>query len=225
MSLYTAAPPAVRPLAAGGAGHIVVVADRTAAVPPWAAEWSAWSGRELLLQPVDAPAGAGPCAVSGAWAEAVTDAAAHAARVLALRTTGRPPRPRSVVAAVRDLPDDVLVVADAAENAARLGAALALVHGVPMSFGERSVDLRGALDHGRRLLDAAARQVAVREPGLRVTARLLRARPHELVGEDIDADLLVLGGPRAGRSGGLGLVARSALHHAPCPVLLVPRPV
>jgi nucleotide-binding universal stress UspA family protein len=44
-----------------------------------------------------------------------------------------------------------------------------------------------------------------------------------VVGERLDADLVVLGGPRPGTDGALGLVALSALHHAPCPVLLVPR--
>ena len=63
--------------------------------------------------------------------------------------------------------------------------------------------------------------------------QLLRVRPHELVGEALDADLLVVGGPRtdtgrptAGRRSSpavSGLVAHSALHHAPCPVLLAPR--
>jgi nucleotide-binding universal stress UspA family protein len=53
---------------------------------------------------------------------------------------------------------------------------------------------------------------------------LARVRPHELVGEELDADLLVVGGPRADVPDRLGLVARSALHHAPCAVLLIPRP-
>ena len=65
------------------------------------------------------------------------------------------------------------------------------------------------------------------------STQLLRVRPHELVGEELDADLLVVGGPRTEHGaterrgsvqpGGMGLVAHSALHHAPCPVLLAPR--
>jgi nucleotide-binding universal stress UspA family protein len=129
---------------------------------------------------------------------------------------------RRFVAAVRGLPADGPVVRDAAACAARAGAALTLVHAVPHSFAERSVGLAAALAHGRRLLDAAARQAAVQEPDLPVDTTLLRMRPHELVGEALDADLLVLGGGRPHRPGP-GLVACSALHHAPCPVLLVPR--
>jgi nucleotide-binding universal stress UspA family protein len=106
------------------------------------------------------------------------------------------------------------------------------VHAVPCSFGERSVDLAGAVAHGRRLLDAAAAHAEALRAGLVPNTQLLRVRPHELVGEALDADLLVVGGPRTGprtdhpgsvQPGGLSLVAHSALHHAPCPVLLTPR--
>ena len=54
---------------------------------------------------------------------------------------------------------------------------------------------------------------------------LIRAWPHEIVGELLDADLLVLGGPRSESNGQIGLVAASALRHAPCAVLLAPRPM
>ena len=84
-----------------------------------------------------------------------------------------------------------------------------------------------AVAHGRRLLDAAASRATAQEPGLVVDCELLRVRPYELVGGTLDADLLVVGGPRTqhrgARAPGGGLVAHSALHHAPCPVLLTPR--
>ena len=135
-----------------------------------------------------------------------------------------------IVAAVRRLPDDALVVADAAACAALLNGRLTIVHAVPRSFAERSVGLDGAVAHGRRLLDAAASRAAAHEPGVVVDCELLRVRPYELVGEALHADLLVVGGPRAARHGGgrpagsePGLVAHSALYHAPCPVLLTPR--
>jgi nucleotide-binding universal stress UspA family protein len=90
------------------------------------------------------------------------------------------------------------------------------------------VGLAGAVDHGQRLLDAAAAHAEALRPGLTPATQLLRVRPHELVGEALDADLLVIGGARTThrssvQPGGLGLVAHSALHHAPCPVLLTPR--
>jgi nucleotide-binding universal stress UspA family protein len=52
-----------------------------------------------------------------------------------------------------------------------------------------------------------------------VEVALVRAWPHEILGERLDADLLVLGGQRAGsndRVGLVGLVAASAVRHAPC---------
>jgi len=135
-----------------------------------------------------------------------------------------------VVAAVRNLPDDAPVVTDAVACAALLGGRLTIVHAVPRSFAERSVGLDGAVAHGRRLLEAAASRATTHQPGVPVDCELLRVRPYELVGEMLDADLLVVGGPRTerhagGRSAGSGpgLVAHSALYHAPCPVLLTPR--
>jgi nucleotide-binding universal stress UspA family protein len=136
------------------------------------------------------------------------------------RRNGRP----RVVAAVRDLGTDHAVLVEAAEAATELDASLVLAHGVPLSFGERSVGLADALDRGRRLLSEAADRVTSAYPGCTVTTRLLRQRPHELVGEELDADLLVLGGSRQRIPARLGLVASSALQHAPCPVLLAPRP-
>jgi nucleotide-binding universal stress UspA family protein len=124
------------------------------------------------------------------------------------------------VAAVRDLPDDAQTVAEAAVSAAEL----VVAHGMPLSFGERSIGLDAAIAHAHRLLDTAADKAAASAPGVDVQSLLARVQPHELVGEDLDADLLVVGGARSDLSGGLGLVARSALHHAPCAVLLIPRP-
>lgn len=130
---------------------------------------------------------------------------------------------RRVVAAVQALHDDAPVLADAAAVALHMGAELVVAHGVPTSFAERSVGLDAAVDNARRLLEAAVGAAVEAAPGLTVEPCLLRVRPHEMVGEGLDADLLVLGGPRLPAPGGLGLVACSALHHAPCPVLLVPR--
>jgi nucleotide-binding universal stress UspA family protein len=130
---------------------------------------------------------------------------------------------RQVTAALHDLPDDAPVLAAAVETARQLGAALVVIHGLPVSFAERSVGLASALEHGRWLLDAAARRLVTEAPGLAVVTRLVRRHPHELVGEDLDTGLLVLGGPRRHGHDDLGLVARTALHHATCPVLIVPR--
>jgi nucleotide-binding universal stress UspA family protein len=193
---------------------LALVGDPAPVRPGWLPDWVAGRGWDLRWEP-----GAGPLAAAAAARPGV--------RVLLLRPSPVPPatppaaRPR-VVAALAGLPDDGPVVADAARCAARAGAVLTLVHAVPRSFAERSVGLAAALTRGRRLLDTAAARAVTHEPGLPVECRLSRVRPHELVGETLDAQLLVVGGGRPQRPGP-GLVACSALHHAPCPVLVVPR--
>jgi nucleotide-binding universal stress UspA family protein len=220
MPTRTLSPAALRPpRAERRAARVLVVddAEGRGRTPDWLARGARGAGWELHGHP-----GTGPGAAAAA--------AAMEVRVLLLRPPAPEPqaeptdRGLRVVAALRGLPDDAPVVADAAEWAARSGAALTLVHAVPRSFGERSVGLDGAVAHGRRLLDAGARQTRAAHPTVTVDCALLRMRPYELVGEGLDADLLVVGGLRAGRPvHGPGLVAQSALHHAHCPVLLVPR--
>jgi nucleotide-binding universal stress UspA family protein len=129
---------------------------------------------------------------------------------------------RQVTAALHDLPEDAPVLDAALETARLLGAALVVTHGLPVSFAERSVGLASAVEHSRRLLDAAARRLVAEATGLAVVTRLGPAHPHELVGEDLDTGLLIVGGPRRHGHDDLGLVARTAQHHATCPVLIVP---
>jgi nucleotide-binding universal stress UspA family protein len=133
--------------------------------------------------------------------------------------TGRP----RVVAALGTLPADEPVIAVALATARRLAAELVLVHAVPLSFGERSVGLDRALVLGGELLAAAASRVAQLGDAVTLRTRLVRVRPHELVGERLDADVLVVGGPRADAPARVGLIASSATRHAPCPVVVVPR--
>jgi CBS domain-containing protein len=128
-----------------------------------------------------------------------------------------------VTAAIHDLPDDAPVLAAAADVARHLDAPLIVTQGLPISFAERSVGLQAALEYAHRLLDAAAQRLVDDFPDVHVVTRLVRAHPYELVGEDADTGLLVLGGPRRQTADVLGLVARSALHHVSCPILLVPR--
>jgi nucleotide-binding universal stress UspA family protein len=130
-------------------------------------------------------------------------------------------RPR-VVAALMALPADDPVLAEAVDSARRLDGELVLLHAVPLAFAERSVGLDQALLDGERLL-ATATALASGRGQVPKEARLVRMRPHELVGELLEADLLVIGGPRSGRPGRLGLIAASATRYAPCTVLIVPR--
>ena len=84
-------------------------------------------------------------------------------------------RPR-VVAALRELPEDQPVLAEAVNAARRLDGELVLLHAVPLSFAERSVGLDRAVERGERMLtDATAQATAAgRSPE---EARLVRTRP------------------------------------------------
>jgi len=215
-------PPAGLPRQLGGG--LVVIGDE---VPAWARRWCDSSAREVRRCRVPAhPAEPASADRVTAIADITSRAARDGSTVLVLpvvrQDRGAPPR---VIAAVRHLPDDVQALTEAAVCARSMGADLVVAHGLPASFGERSVDLDDAVQYADQLLDAAIRVATSNVPGLRVRPWLARVLPHELVGEQLDADLLVLGGPRADRWEQLGLVARSALSHAPCPVLLTPRPM
>jgi nucleotide-binding universal stress UspA family protein len=200
-------------------GELVVVSD-TPALPDWVWDWSRRAGRQLRVHttPVRAP-GHGPTppgllAAISAWA---------ADPVLVVPTGSADNLLGQVTAALHDLPDDEPVLAAAADTVRQVGGPLVLAHALPVSFAEHSVGLRPALAHAHRVLDAAARVLAAENPDLTVETRLVRTHPHELVGENLDTGLLVIGGPRRGFTDDLGLVARAALNHATCPVLIVPR--
>ena len=92
---------------------------------------------------------------------------------------------------------------------------------MPLSFGERSVGLHAAIEHGRRVLESGVERLGIEAPELVVIPQLRRQHPHELVGEELDADLLVLGGPRPRTPARLGLIDSSAVQHAPCPILFL----
>jgi hypothetical protein len=188
---------------AGRPGRLVVNAS---VVPPWVEGWCDRSGRTVAARPADAIA-------SGAGDSVLIPRA----------EPPRASRPR-VAAAVRSLPDDARVLVDALDAAAHLNGELVVLHGVPLSFGERSIGRAEAVERGHDLLRDARALVEGADTGVPVEVALVRAWPHEIVGELLDADLLVLGGPRVGSSGGVGLVAGSAVRHAPCAVLLAPRP-
>jgi nucleotide-binding universal stress UspA family protein len=143
--------------------------------------------------------------------------------VLVHRRAAHSPTGRRVIAAVYDLPEDEAILLHAAGCAGAVGGALLLVHAVPLSFAERSVGLEEALERGSAVLDAGLAMLIGKEPDLRVETRLVREHPHEFVGSDLAGDLLVVGGARVGRGSPLGLVARSAIQHAGCPVLVVAR--
>ncbi|MCH6168943.1 universal stress protein [Pseudonocardia alaniniphila] len=208
-------------------GGVVVVCDSEGA-PDWVVDWCRRSGRWLRRHELPAASPDDFTAAAqrvGTIAEIASAAARHDSSVLVVSGAVSPPRSGrpQVVAAVQALPDDGPVLAAAATAALHRHADLVVAHGVPTSFAERSVGLDAALDHADRLLATSVAAAQASAPDLTVVPLLLRVRPYEMVGEGLDADLLVIGGPRTFPPGPLGLVAHSALHHAPCSVLLTPR--
>lgn len=198
----------------------LVVLGEAANVPPWVRDWCRGTRRELRAHRLRT-GGPGrrptPLHLLGGVAELLADP------VLVVRPGCTGARLPEVTVALHDLPDDAPVLAAAVDAARHLGGRLVLVHGLPVSFAERSVGLGTTLEHARGTLDAARRLVDDARD-VDVVTRLARVHPHELVGEDLDTGLLVLGGPRRDVvDDDLGLVARSALHHATCPLLIVPR--
>lgn len=177
-------------------------------VPDWVAGWCARRGREVCARPH------GGDTVASLVDDSVLVPQNHHLSA---------ERPR-IVAAVGALPDDDAVLDEAAEAAAELRGSLVVLHGVPLSFGERTIGLPEAMRHGQRLLDQGRARAREVEPGVVVEIALVRAWPHELIGERLDADLLVLGGARTATPTRLGRVATTAVQHAPCVVILTPRP-
>ena len=193
-------------------GPALVVATGPAGVPAWVRRWCRRADRSLRAEPG-----------AGEQAAALADGAA----LLLTRGSTGVPTPATVVAAVRELPADAPVLAAAADAARHLGGTVLAVHAVPLSFGERSVGLADAVERGRDTLDAAADLLG--PTGVPAQVVLVRRWPHEIVGEEAGAGLLVVGGTvhddgaRHDPLVPFGPVTRSAAQHAPCPVLVVPR--
>lgn len=208
--------------AAGIRSTVVVIGPSESTVPDWVRPWCAWTQREMVLLPTEPTPARGPG--EELWADATSEVASLARRSAAV-LVNRPAPPataqRRVVAAVKDMPSDAGVLDDAVSCAEAVGGCLAIVHAVPLSFAERSVGLPMAVAHGHEVLEAA--EAACAGCGVPVSSRLLRSHPHEIVIEEAEADVLVVGYTRAGLAPGLGNVALSAIHHAACPVLVSSR--
>jgi hypothetical protein len=109
--------------------------------------------------------------------------------------------------------DDEGVLARAVVFAQSHGASLRVVHAAPLSVVRADLDE----DHSW-VLERAGYLLA----GYPHTAVLVRRQPHEAISRCVDTDLLVVG---PGETRTCGAVTRAALHHAPCPVLVVHRSV
>jgi hypothetical protein len=203
--------------------RLVLISGPELPVPAWASAWCRATGYELVRPTVpNTGFEFGPQDDEGPRiAEDVGVLSGTGTTILVNRSApGGGGGAERVVAAVQDLPADEPVLADAATCTRALRGSLQLVHCVPLSFAERSVGLDAAVTAGLTVLNAGLAYLN-RRSDVSATARLLREWPHELAGEDLSASLLVVGGARTGHR--LGLVALSALYHAPCSVLLTPR--
>lgn len=198
-------------------GRLVVLGTTT--LPAWVIDCARSAGLRAELGPTGVHEQL-PVRCADGTALATIAALGRDAMVLLMPSTPAE-APQRMVAGVRDHRTDAPVLRTAGDFARCLNARLELVHAVPLSFGEHSVGLSEALGRGTEAMSRAEERLAIRCPAGLVRSRLARAWPHEAFGADLDTDLLVLGGPADG--GRLGLVASSALQHAACPVLLVPR--
>jgi len=109
-------------------------------------------------------------------------------------------------------PEDACVVMHAADVALTLRADLLVLHAVPDPLTHHPISLAQDPDE---VLAAAETAVATLARPPATTIELVRSHPHEVIAARTDTDLLVVG---RGRSGS---VTRTALHLAPCPVLVV----
>ncbi|MCP2260982.1 CBS-domain-containing membrane protein [Streptoalloteichus tenebrarius] len=182
------------------------------------------------------PAEAAPTAPATATTttSASASASARAERAGGGARAVRRPEGRVVAGISGAEEDDAKVVAWAAEEAARRGLPLHLVHvyaampyAIPVTLGGPlpPVDDLAVREAGRVALDHAARQVRAAHPALGLTAELASGRPDlALREESARAAMLVLGARRHGALAEvvLGSMAGDMSVSATCPVVAVP---
>ena len=110
---------------------------------------------------------------------------------------------------------DEAVISRAAEIATRYRDGLRIVHAWPLP-GPRAVP---AAAEPNEVLERARNLVAKLVPTLTPSLHLVRSRPHEAVENCARSDLLVMGPGTVPCT--LSAVTRTALHLAPCPVMIV----
>ncbi|MFF5014713.1 universal stress protein [Streptomyces sp. NPDC001165] len=161
-------------------------------------------------------------AILGSVGVAVAEHAHCPVVVLRRGDDDRPGTPGRIVLGVDEKPAGSAALRFAAEEAGLRGVPLEAVHvschgvtGTLLGSGEREPDAAPALDE-------ALRDVPI---GLEVLRRTVSGRPRDaLLAASRDAALLVVGARRRPGHFGpqLGRVAHGVLHHAACPVAVVP---
>nr|WP_042190958.1 universal stress protein [Kibdelosporangium sp. MJ126-NF4]CEL19740.1 Universal stress protein family [Kibdelosporangium sp. MJ126-NF4]CTQ96965.1 Universal stress protein family [Kibdelosporangium sp. MJ126-NF4] len=114
--------------------------------------------------------------------------------------------------------DDEAVIRRAIQFAVRTRSRLRLIHAVPLP-GAHTVP---ANSDPAEILERAHDLVRDIAPDVIPSLHLVRSQPHEAVRTCDRSDLLVLG--PGGQPGKLSMVTATALHMAPCPVLVVKSP-
>mgnify|MGYP001501608441 CR=1 FL=1 len=137
-----------------------------------------------------------------------------------------------VVLGVREGKEDSTATAFAFHEARIRGSALVAVHAwhpPPIGAAGRSLmygsPVEDSYDRAHEVLDEALREAEEEYPEVRVERRVTAGNARRALLEAAEkADLLVVGAHRGcGHLGlQLGLVAHCMLHHAPCPVAVVP---
>jgi nucleotide-binding universal stress UspA family protein len=160
-----------------------------------------------------------------------------------LEVAARAPGPAVVVRQTAEVPHGTVVVAvrdDGDRNALRFAARTAALHGATVrvvsvwmfleSTGSMAARVDDVGDVARLEREATRRTVEpVRQefPGVTIVEGVVRSRsvPGSLVEASSQADLLVMGARRPAHALGpaLGRVTHAVLHHAQCPVAVLPR--
>ena len=120
----------------------------------------------------------------------------------------------------------------AVEEAALRGASLCIVMAWQLTWSEIAIEspavVKQIVLHNEQILEHALVEIDHgRGAGVKVTTELVNGHPAtELLAAAADASMLVVGSRgMSGLAGALlGSVTHAVVHHAPCPVLVVPPP-
>ena len=120
----------------------------------------------------------------------------------------------------------------AVEEAALRGASLRIVMAWQLTWSEIAIEspavVKQIVLHNEQILERALAAIDHgRAAGVKVTTELVNGHPAtELLAAASDASMLVVGSRgMSGLAGALlGSVTHAVVHHAPCPVLVVPPP-